>query len=212
MIFLKNTSKARDRFGRIQRAIPKYWQDAALDLLKFRHILKHGRLPSVMGINGRVNAVLQHALTDQFVVIPGLNIVTNDGDLYYAQSAVGETPTDDFDAAGAGLRMGSAATSPTKTSTDVTTFLAGSGLAVASTYPKTNDGDASNTGSGTDIVTWLYSYGTSEGNVSGIQEGAIVDDRTTPTAALCHFLFAASFSKTSNDTLKVFVNHEMLGS
>jgi hypothetical protein len=47
--------------------------------------------------------------------------------------------------------------------------------------------------------------------VSGIIEGAIVDDRTTPTAALTHFLFAASFNKTSSDTLKVFVNHTMNG-
>ena len=45
----------------------------------------------------------------------GANIVTNDGDQYYAQMAVSETPTDDFDAAGAGLRLGSAVVAPAKT-------------------------------------------------------------------------------------------------
>ena len=75
----------------------------------------------------------------------------------------------------------------------------------------TNDSDGDNTGSGVDIVSWRYSYLTTEGNVSGIIEGAIVDDDTTPTGALTHFLFAASFNKTSSDTLKVFVNHEFAG-
>jgi hypothetical protein len=145
------------------------------------------------------------------VLIPAANIVTNDGDIYYAQMVCGETPTDDFDHSNAGLRLGSANTAPAKTDTDVTTFLSSSGHALDATYEKTNDGDADNTGAGTDIVTWRYSYTTSEGNVSGIQEGAIVDNRTTPTAALTHFLFASSFSKTSSDTLKVFVNHTMNG-
>ncbi len=32
---------------------------------------------------------------------------------------------------------------------------------------------------------------------------AIVDDRTTPTAALIHYIYAVSFNKTSSDTLLV---------
>lgn len=61
------------------------------------------------------------------------------------------------------------------------------------------------------VVTWRYSYSTSEGNIASIAELAIVDNRTTPTAALCHALFAASFTKTSSDTLKIFVNHTFTG-
>lgn len=143
--------------------------------------------------------------------IHGVNIVTNDGDTYYAQSACGETPTDDFDGASSGLRLGSDNTAPTKSDTDVTTFLSGTAHALDATYEKTNDGDTDNTGAGVDVVTWRFSYTTSEGNATGIIEGAIVDDKTTPTAALTHFLFAASFNKTSSDTLKVFVNHTMNG-
>lgn len=144
-------------------------------------------------------------------LFPGANIVTNDGDKYYAQMAAGEAPTNDFDAAAAGLRMGSSGTAPTKADTDVTTFLAGTGLTIDATYERTADPDADNTGSGVDVITWRYSYGTSQGNATGIQEGAIVDNFTTPTKALTHFLFGASFNKTASDTLKVFVNHTQNG-
>jgi len=138
--------------------------------------------------------------------IPGANIVTNDGDQYYAEAAVG-SPSWSV----AGLRLGTSNTAVAKTDTDVTTFLTGSGKAIDATYPKTNDADTDNTGAGVDIVTWTTSYTTSEGNGTGIQEGAIVDNITTPTKALCHFLFAASFDKTSSDTLKVIVNHQFNG-
>jgi hypothetical protein len=125
--------------------------------------------------------------------------------------ACGETPTDDFDAAAAGLRLGSNNTTPTKSDGDVTTFLTGTGHALDATYERTADPDTDNTGAGVDIVTWRFSYTTAEGNANGIIEGAIVDNRTTPTGALTHFLFAAAFDKTSSDTLKVFVNHQMNG-
>jgi hypothetical protein len=162
-------------------------------------------------IKGQVIFVLENVETGKKRVFKTTNIVTNDGDLYYAQSIVADTPTDDFDAAASGLRLGSDNTAPTKSDTDVTTFLSGSAIDLESGYPKVNDDDSDNTGSGTDIVSWKYYYDTSEGNVSNIIEGAIVDDRTTPTAALTHFLFAGSFSKTSSDTLKVFVNHTING-
>lgn len=139
--------------------------------------------------------------------IPGANIVTNSGDLHYAERGAAETPTNSY----VGFRLGTAATAPTKTDTDVTTFLTGSGKNLTATYPKTNDSDGDNTGAGTDVVSWAVSYTTAEANGTGIQELAIVDNITTPTVALTHALFAASFDKTSSDTLKVFVNHTMNG-
>ena len=161
---------------------------------------------------GNVVAVLENAKNGSKKIVHGVNIVTNDGDAYYAQSACAETPDDDFDGASSGLRLGSDNTSPTKTDTDVTTFLSGSDHALDATYEKTDDQDTDNTGAGVDIVTWRYSYLTSEGNVDGIIEGAISDVRAGPsTAVLTHFLFAASFNKTSSDTLKVFVNHQFNG-
>ena len=164
---------------------------------------------NIGSIRWNVLAVLTHA-DGHKLVIPGHNIVTNEGDIYYAQKAVGASPTDDFTAGG--LRLGTGTTTPVKTAIDLTTFGADGDIAETSGYPKTADADGDNTGSGTDIVTWLFTYGTGDGNIAGIAEGAVVDNLTTPTAALCHFLFAASFSKTSSDTLKVFVNHQFNGS
>lgn len=164
-----------------------------------------------ISIIGKVVAVLENKKTGKKKIIHGLNVVTDQGDKYYAQSACGEAPTDDFDGAASGLRLGSDNTAPTKVDDDVNTFLVGSEHALDANYPKTNDDDGDNTGSGLDIVSWRYSYLTTEGNVDAIIEGAVVDDRTTPTGALTHFLFAASFNKTSSDTLKVFVNHEFAG-
>ena len=162
-------------------------------------------------IAGRCIAVLENKHTGDKKIIHGVNIVTNDGDTYYAQSACAETPDDDFDAALAGLRLGDDNTTPTKSDTDVTSFLSGSDHVCDATYPQTDDQDGDNTGAGVDIVTWRYSYTTAQGNVVDIIEGAIVDNDTTPTAALCHFLFAGIFTKTSSDTLKVFVNHTFTG-
>jgi hypothetical protein len=162
-------------------------------------------------VNGKdavcnVVAMLKDEKTGKVRYVPGANVVTNDGDQYYAEAAVGSPSW-----AVAGMRLGTGATAPSKTDTDVTTFLAGSGKAIDGTYPKTNDDDSDNTGAGIDVVTWRVSYGTGEANGSGIQELAVTDSSSTPTKALTHALFAASFSKTSSDTLKVFVNHTFNG-
>jgi len=162
-------------------------------------------------IVGRVVAVLENVKTGKKRIIHGLNIITDKGDKYYAQSACGETPDDDFDGASSGLRLGNDNTPPAKGDNDVTALLAGTPHALDATYEKTDDPDPDNIGAGVDIVSWRYSYLTSEGNVNGVIEGAIVDDRTTPTGALSHFLFAAAFDKTVSDTLKVFVNHTFNG-
>jgi hypothetical protein len=159
---------------------------------------------------GHVIAVLES--DKEIKIIHGVNIVTDQGDKYYAQKAMGETPTKDFAGANAGLRLGTGTTpAPGKADNDVITFLSGSGHMKDATYPRTVDPDTDNTGAGVDIATWRYSYLTSEGNGSNINEGAVVDHTTTPTAALTHFFFAALFSKTSSDTLKVFVNTQFNG-
>lgn len=195
-------TEARKRF---RRTWSQYWLDALVE----RYTRERGlRLDQIM-MTGQVLAILRNDLLDEEIIVPGVNIITNDGDLYYAQSAAGETPGDDFPSGG--LRLGSASTTPVKTNTDLGTFLSGSAHALDATYPKTNDDTSGNTGAGTDIVTWRFSYTTGEGNVSSIAEGAIVDNTTTPTAALTHFLFAASFDKTSSDTLTVLTNHQFDG-
>ena len=204
MTYLPLTSEVRNRYNKIQNGIASYWMDKVAEELQRRQNGKNA-------IVGRVSAVLRHPELELELVIPGMNIVTNDGDLYYAQSSVAETPDDDFDAAGAGFRLGSDATAPTKADTDVTTEDTAGRKATDATYPQTDDQDGDNGSAGTDVVTWRVSYTVAEAIIASIAEGAICDSRTTPTAALTHFLFAAPFGKTGSDTLKVFVNHEMLG-
>lgn len=199
-MFLKLTSQAIQRYKKV--TVAQYWMDLIVAQLMSRQRQQ-------LAICGQVAAVLRDPLLERELIIPGLNIVSNDGDLYYAQLGAGEAVTDDF--AGGGLRLGDDNTAPTKTDTDVTNFLAGTGHAIDGTYPQTDDGDGDNSGAGTDVVTFRYSYTTAQGNANGIIEGAIVDNIVTPTAALTHFLFGASFNKTSSDTLKVFVNHTMNG-
>ena len=95
----------------------------------------------------------------------------------------------------------------------VSTPVTASRKAFDSNYPKTNDGDSDNTGSGTDIATYLTSWTTANFNATGIKGGCIHENASpvNATKILTHFTIS-SFDKTSSDTLKVFVNHTMNGS
>lgn len=140
-------------------------------------------------------------------LIPASNIVTNAGDLFYAQLMAGEATTNTFTT----HEMATAGTPAKGADRSAFTALASSQRAEDATYPRTNDPDADNTGAGTDIRTSRVSYPTGEANGT-ISHGIITNP--TPGASepiLTGYAFASSFTKTSSDTLKVFVNHEALG-
>ena len=136
----------------------------------------------------------------------GANTVTNDGDIYYAERGAVDTITTDFSNSTAGLRLGSSSAAVAKTDTDVTTFITGANTAITATYPQVTDPDADNTGDGADIVSWKFDFGASAFSAE-VKEGAIVDNDGSPSKALTHWTITA-FTKTTSDTLKVFVNHE----
>ena len=143
------------------------------------------------------------------------NIVTNDGDLYYAQQAVETTPTSDFGGSDGRmeLRTGSATPAKGHVYSDVTTPITASRKAIDAGYPKVSDGDSDNTGSGADIVTWRTSWTTSDFNANAIIGGCIHVGGASPasgTKVLSHFSIT-SFNKTASDTLKIFVNHTFNG-
>jgi hypothetical protein len=160
-------------------------------------------------IRGTIVAVLRDVETGKIERHITKNVVTDKGDEYYAQMAVGETPDVDFPAGG--LKLGDDDTTPTKSDADVNNYLSGTYKGVFAGYPKTNDSDPLNGYGGKDVATWRYFYDTSEANEVGIVEGAIVDDESFPTAALTHFLFDSAFDKTSKQTLTIFINHEFSG-
>ena len=142
------------------------------------------------------------------------NIVTDAGDQYYAQSAMGETPTNAF----INLYLSTVAWgSPGKTSNSsgIASMIAGTEKAPTATYPKTNDGDSDNTGAGIDVMTWLYSYTKADFNDPSIEGGAISiasvpawGSGSTPVLTAFN---QTAFEKTANDTLKQFVNHTQNG-
>jgi hypothetical protein len=167
-------------------------------------------------IRGQVVAVLTHANGEKETFVTH-NIVTNDGDEYYAETAAQETPNFTV----AGMRLGSnagVATAPLKTDVKLQTttgssLIASSAKAIDGTYPRTSDPDADNPGAGADIVTWRTSYTTGEANSNDIASLDLPDSLTdvSITKSLAVANFATKFNKTSSDTLKVFVNHTFNG-
>lgn len=138
------------------------------------------------------------------------NLVSDAGDLHYAQRAVSEALTNAFTT----LELGTAGNAPAKGSTraDMTTKVASSQKAIDSTYPKRNDNDTDNTGAGTDIVSHRFSYAKGAFTGTAVDRGIITN--ASPGASepvLTYFTFAASFNVTADDTVKVFVNHTMNG-
>ena len=156
----------------------------------------------------------------------GSNLVTNDGDIYYAKKAAGETPAsnENFGASACVLQNPSSANTIAKTdayvqvTNPITTTGAVRGL--TATYPKTADADSDNTGASTDAISYRFDWATNQIDTSAgnpITGGAIYDvGQTSPVAAtkiLTHWNFTspATFHKTSTDTLKLFVNHTFNG-
>lgn len=143
------------------------------------------------------------------------NIVTNDGDIFYAKQGAGETPAtnENFAQGRCELRTGTATPAKADTYSSVTTPVTSSRDTLEASYPMTNDSSADNTGADVDAVSYKYYWATGDFNANSITGGCI-HDNATPAAGsklLTHWTFAATFSKTSTDTLTLFVNHTMNG-
>lgn len=162
-----------------------------------------------LGVSGTVVIVLQNIFTLEKKIMRCKNIVTDAGDLHYAQRAVAESLTNAFGI----MELGSAGATPGKSSnrSNITTKIASSQKAFDGTYPKRNDDDADNTGAGVDIVTFRVSYTTGEANDAAIDRVFITNTSPGASEALLMYAEFTSFAKTSSDTLKMFVNHTFTG-
>jgi hypothetical protein len=158
-------------------------------------------MPGLISVRTNVFAVVNG------LVIPGKNRITTDGITYYAELVAGGGFTTDFGATSAGLHLGSSDALTTVSDTDVNSEIEAGRKAVSSGYPTYSDADADNRGSGSGVYSWLYDYSREQMVASGIIEGAIVDNLTVATKALCHFVFGARFGLTPDDAIKIFVNH-----
>ena len=153
------------------------------------------------------------------------NIVTDAGDLYYAErgallttgTPISPVPTNFTDTNGVPDMImslfdgASAATDKANDYSDLVGLVTGSAKAMDSGYPKVNDGDSDNTGAGVDVVTYLVSYLTSEANSATIDDVILTNPSPGGSEPILMHADGLSVAKTSSDTLKVFVNHTMLG-
>jgi len=161
-----------------------------------------------IGISGKLKiyAVVKHK-DGTIDTYQGSNLITNEGDKYYAQKIAGVAT--DFDTPG--FRLGIDNTDPTKNDTDVITLLPGSEILISTQYPEVNNTDAHNPDGGENVVTWVINYPEGQLNSDQIIEGAIVDDKDNPTKAINRFLFAGTVTVTDTDSLTVYINHELVG-
>lgn len=213
MIPLLKLSRERNRFQQIRSRIEAYWLDRMVEEL-------FDKVPGAQ-VRGTVRAVLRNEQSGMELVIPGLNIVTNEGDLYYAQQSADEQPDDAHFTTGAATAFdgimelyngASAAPAKTNNRSDLVGLVSGSGKVMDTGYPQTNDADGDNTGALADAVTYRVSYATGEANATNIADVILTNPSpTTNENLLSHAEFSTPFSKTSSDTLKTFVNHELLG-
>ena len=143
------------------------------------------------------------------------NLVTNDGEIFYAKQGAGETPATNENFQSGRFEMGT--TAYTEAETDAfTNFdvsgsskISGSRQTFTSGYPKTNDtGDSDNTGDAEDAVSYAVNYAAAAWSDTDVEQGCIHDNASPVSATKLLSVFSfTSFAKTSSDTLKVFVNH-----
>lgn len=170
-----------------------------------------------MRVRGTVVAVLTDVRTGAREVHATRNIVTDAGDLYYAQRGAKETPTNFTDGSAVFDGIVELATdtgTPAKGDdrADVSGLVTGSQKAMDSGYPKTNDGDSDNPGAATDVVTYRVTYDENTGLDPAI--ASVIITNPSPGASeplLCYALFAAPFSHHDNSSLKIFLNHQISG-
>lgn len=174
------------------------------------------RVQERLKVRGHVVLVFTNPETGFKQTVETHNLVTNDGDLHYAErltdSFQGSVTFTEFTAPRMETYNGGPSP-PTKTSDrgDMTT-LVGSEKAPSAGYPLNDDADTDNTGRGPDILSWKFEYGTSESN--GTITHVIITNASPGASEPCLTVAELSSSrvKTSSDTLTVYVNHEILGS
>jgi hypothetical protein len=155
-------------------------------------------------------------------LIPGHNIVTDAGDIFYSQKATGAAATNAF----ANLVLGTGKTAawakngaPSQYG-NLTGPIAASNKAVSASYPMAPDTDTTNNpvgagGSGNNVISWKFSYAAADFTQTGtnITDGVVtIAAPVSGSPLLCGFTFTTAFTKASTDTLLVFVNHQLLGS
>jgi hypothetical protein len=137
------------------------------------------------------------------------NLITDAGDLYYAQKAITDinpaSPAAPTEASG--MKLGTGATSPTKADAGLGTYITGSNNPFDATYPQTNNLGAGNGVQARYVTTW----GAGDVTNSAITEivictDAAVDEDPTAAETISRATFSA-INKTASDVLVATWNH-----
>lgn len=149
-------------------------------------------------------------------VVEFRNLITDAGDLYYAQKAIAAiapaSPAAPTAMSGMKLGTGSTAASKAGAGAALVTYLAGSNIAFDATYPQT-----ANLGSGLGVnAVYRCTWGAGVATNGALTELVIVNDagtNATSTAGntAARALFASAINKTASDSLVVTWNHKFLG-
>lgn len=196
------------------------------DILKGKHIQPIWRIfkGDKIGIRGKVVFCLTDPITGEVLEVHETeNIVTNDGDLYYAERAallttgtpIAPVPTNFTDTNGVPdmeqeLYDNTGAAPGKASDRSDAGVIIGAIKAMDSGFPKVNDGDSDNTGAGVDIVTYKVTYTTAQVN-GAIDEVIITNPSPGASEPVILFADGLNTTKTSANGLKTFVNHEFLG-
>lgn len=202
-------------FGKIYQSAASIWypeHDHVVDRnFNVVAVLKSDIPKPVRYIPAFIEQLLPQSLIQPEIVLAS-NIVTNCGDIHYAERSATEAVTNSF----AYTYMCTSrlqALGKTITSSDFV-LVGSSGKEQTATYPQTDDSDGDNTGAGIDIVTWLVTYAAADFTANGITDGVISNSGEVDVGGgvlLTGFTFVTSFNKAITDTLKVFVNHQLDG-
>ncbi|MBA7586428.1 hypothetical protein ES708_28426 [subsurface metagenome] len=166
-------------------------------------------MKSKMKINENILAILI-GTDGKKKIIRAKNIITNVGDMFYAQKIVGEPPTHNFQ--NCVLGYGTAASHKAYCYAEFWEAIPDSEKAPEPGYPKRNDTDPDNTGAGLKVATYKYIWAGGDFNHAAISEGCITEPSPGDySELLTRWLFEAPFAKTAEQVLVLFINHDCLG-
>lgn len=198
-------------FGRIYKSAAAIWYPEGFVADKNFNVLAVLRSEDVKKPPIYIPAFIER-LAELPRVVLASNIVTNCGDIHYAQRSSTEAVTNSY-AYTYMCTSRLSALGKTITSSDFV-LVGSSGKAQTASYPQTDDADGDNTGAGVDIVTWLTTYAAADFTANGITDGIITNSGEVDVGGgtlLTGYTFTTSFNKAITDTLKVFVNHTLNG-
>lgn len=161
-------------------------------------------MPRGMNVRGAL-----YLPTGEKVALAGHNLISTAGELHYAQLIAQGVPTNAFTVCE--LASAVPVTPAASDNRSNYTIISSSESAFEATYPKLNDGDADNTGAGTDVFTYKIAWSAAAGNWADIDGGIITNATPGASEPILTGFTITNFAKDSSTSLSLYVNHAPTG-